>query len=113
MAKMYHEDGRVEIYQNPRTEHNRSSSANHRDSSQFRTTRPQSGSFNQRYSNQERAHAGEFTRFNFNVTIGAVLFYGFLMNFLICKHMTGFFTSMNPIVLVIGYIIYRYRKNKS
>lgn len=105
MAKMYHEDGRVEVYQNPRAEHNRSSSANHRDSSQFRTTRPQSGSFNQRYSNQERAHVGEFTRFNFNVTIGAVLFYGFLMNFLICKHMTGFFTSMNPIVLVIGYII--------
>lgn len=105
MAKMYYEDGSVEVYQNPRTEHNYSSSANHRDSSQFRTTRPQSGSFNQRYSNQERAHTGEFTRFNFNVTIGAVLFYGFLMNFLICKHMTGFFTSMNPIVLVIGYII--------
>lgn len=48
---------------------------------------------------------GEFTRTSFNITIGVVLFYGFLMNYLICKHMTGFFASINPIVLLIGYIV--------
>lgn len=100
MAKMHYKDGSVEVYQNPRTEHNRSSSANHRDSSQFRTTRPQNGDFSQRYGDQ----VGEFTRFNFNVTIGTVLSYGFFMSYMICKYMTGFFASINPIVLTIGYI---------
>ncbi len=107
MAKMYHEDGRVETYQNSRVEHNRSSSTSHRDSWLGNFPKSSNGFFNQEYRSSERkkAASGEFTRFNFNVTIGAVLFYGFLMNFLICKYMSSFFTAMNPIVLVIGYII--------
>ena len=109
MAKMLHEDGRVETYQNSRSDSSRSYDANHRDSWSNNGNRQNSGNgiFHQGYrsSNHSSATHGEFTRTSFNITVGAVLFYGFLMNFLICKHMTGFFTSMNPIVLLIGYII--------
>jgi len=109
MAKMYHEDGSVENYRSPRSDNPSGYRANHRESWSIGSNRQNSGNgvFHQEYRGNNRSYAtrGEFTRTSFNITVGAVLFYGFLMNFLICKHMTGFFTSMNPIVLIIGYII--------
>lgn len=109
MAKMYHEDGRVENYRNPRLDSPSGYRANHRESWSTGNNRQYSGNGvphqGYRSNNREYATRGEFTRTSFNITIGTVLAYGFFMSYMICKHMAGFFTSMSPIVLTIGYIV--------
>lgn len=41
----------------------------------------------------------------YNVTIGAMLFYGFFMNIILCTFFTNVFIAMDPRVVLVGYFI--------
>ena len=41
----------------------------------------------------------------YNVTIGLVVLYGIVVNALLCNYCTDFVMSINPVVLLIGYIV--------
>lgn len=41
----------------------------------------------------------------YNMAITACLFWGFLVNFIICRYFTEFFYTMNPFIFLIGYFV--------
>lgn len=41
----------------------------------------------------------------YNMAITACLFWGFLVNFIICRYFTDFFYNMNPFLFLIGYFV--------
>lgn len=41
----------------------------------------------------------------YNLTITGTLFWGFFVNFLICRYLTGFFLNMNVFLFLIGYFV--------
>lgn len=41
----------------------------------------------------------------YNLTIGAMLFYGFFINMIMCMYFTDVFMGWNPIALIVGYLI--------
>ena len=104
MAKITYLDGSTERGRSTAT-NSRATTSSHRASDFAADLKSRFSGFKPTGYHRNVSHSGTFTRTNFNITIGAVLFYGFFMNYLICKHMSGFFMSINPIVLLIGYII--------
>lgn len=47
----------------------------------------------------------EISARKYNLAIGAILLWGFAINFLMCKFMAGFFMQMNIVVVLILYFI--------
>lgn len=47
----------------------------------------------------------EMSLASYNALIGAILCYGFFVNYLMVKFCTGYFIAMSPFILVIGYLI--------
>lgn len=41
----------------------------------------------------------------YNLTIGAVVVYGLVINYIICKYFSDTFIQMNPLILIIGYFV--------
>lgn len=50
-------------------------------------------------------NAGLLDAKTYNMAITACLFWGFLVNFVICRYFTGFFYNMNPFIFLIGYFV--------
>ena len=48
---------------------------------------------------------GELSRRAYNLAIGAILLYGFVINYFMCKYLAGYFLELNPWVVIIGYFI--------
>ena len=41
----------------------------------------------------------------YNLTIGVMLFYGFLVNAIMCMFYTDVFLAWNPVAIIFGYFI--------
>ena len=48
---------------------------------------------------------GNLNEKTYNLVIGACLFYGFALNALMVKFLSPVFREMNPIALLVGYIV--------
>ena len=48
---------------------------------------------------------GELSRRAYNLAIGAILLYGFAVNYFMCKYLTSVFLGLNEWVVIIGYFV--------
>ena len=57
------------------------------------------------YGGGRYSGSGELSTAQFNLLIGVILLFGLFLNYLMAKYCTEYFININPVVLIIGYLV--------